>query len=388
MTPYIEGRSRIMALRRFAALAIVAAVSVSTGGAGAAGVSPGASTAGLSTARLSAARLSAARLSTGEVRTGEVSTRAVVQVQAEGAAPGSDLDAFMRQVLAKRDDNWKKLQQYVLDEREAIDLRGPGRTPIWGERRDYTWYIRDGFFVRSPVRVNGVTVGEADRRRYEADFLRREQQRERRRNRGQPENDVRPSDTTGDLGALLGQTREPQFISSAYFLRFRFEEGKYALVGRETLEGPGRNGLDVLRIEYYPSRLFTGTDRRRNRDASPPDAEEKARQKAYDAEVQRLLNKTSLITLWVEPNAHQIVKYTFDNVTFDFLPAQWLVHIDDLHATMTMDRPFPDVWLPKTLEFQAALTLAVGQFDVHYGLEYHDYRRPDVTTKVAVPKGR
>jgi len=50
----------------------------------------------------------------------------------------NDLDAFMRQVLAQRDDNWKKLQQYILDEHEAIDLRGPARLPMWGHRRDYT----------------------------------------------------------------------------------------------------------------------------------------------------------------------------------------------------------------------------------------------------------
>ena len=31
----------------------------------------------------------------------------------------TDLDAFMQQVLSKRDENWKKLQQYVLDENEA-----------------------------------------------------------------------------------------------------------------------------------------------------------------------------------------------------------------------------------------------------------------------------
>jgi hypothetical protein len=39
----------------------------------------------------------------------------------------SDLDAFMEKVLARRDDNWKKLQQYVLEEKEAFDLTGPGR---------------------------------------------------------------------------------------------------------------------------------------------------------------------------------------------------------------------------------------------------------------------
>src|SRR5581483_648485 len=70
----------------------------------------------------------------------------------------SDLDTFMRTVLAGRDDNWKKLQQYILDEREQIELRGPTRRPLWGEQRDYTWYLRDGFFVRSPLKVNGAAV--------------------------------------------------------------------------------------------------------------------------------------------------------------------------------------------------------------------------------------
>jgi hypothetical protein len=290
------------------------------------------------------------------------------------AQPPSDLDAFMRDVLAKRDDNWKKLQQYVLDERETIDVRGPSQAPMWGERREYTWFIKDGFFVRSPLKVNGVAIGESDRRRYEADFLAREQRRDRRRS---GTSDSAPEPSGGDVDALLRQTRQPQFISSAYFLRFRFDEGQYALVGRETLDR-----RDVLKIEYYPTNLFRGTDRRRTgRETSDED-------KAYDAEFRRLLNKTAIVTLWIEPRAHQILKYTFDNIAFDFLPAQWLLHIDGLHATMTMGEPFPEVWLPNTLDFQIALTLAIGQFDLKYGLEYHDYRRADVATKVTVPKER
>src|SRR5919198_4302836 len=101
-------------------------------------------------------------------------------IAAAGASAETDLDAFMRQVLAERDQNWKRLQQYVLDEREVIDVRGPGRTPIWGERREYTWYIRDGFFVRSPVQFNGVAIAESERRKFEADYLKRQQARERR----------------------------------------------------------------------------------------------------------------------------------------------------------------------------------------------------------------
>ena len=302
-------------------------------------------------------------------------------------AAQTDLDAFMRQVLAKRDDNWKKLQQYVLDERETIDVRGPSRVPLWGERRDYTWYIRDGLFVRSPVKVNGVEIGDAERRKFEADYLKRQQEREKRAQRGTvaigPSGVVvEPADqdaaavdaaAPASVDGLLKQTRQPGFVSSAYFLRFKFEEGKYALVGHETLDG-----RDVLQIEYYPAKLFGGSDRRRSKDATSDS------DRAHDAEFRRMMNKVALVTLWVEPTAHQIVKYTFDNVGFDFLPGQWLVQVNDLKASMTMGQPFPDVWLPNALELAVSGTLAVGQFDMRYRLDYHDYRRPDVTSKVGV----
>ncbi len=304
---------------------------------------------------------------------------------AAGAVPArigaqTDLDAFMQQVVARRDDNWKKLQQYILDERETFELRGPTRLPIWGQQRDYTWYIRDGFFVRSPVKFNGVAISEDERKKFEHDYLIRQQKRERRF-RGQDAADssaeaagASPSDVT-DVGSLIKQTREPQFISSAYFLRFKFESGRYALVGREALDG-----RDVLRIEYYPERMFTGTSRRRTPQGKEPSAEDRAR----DAEFQRLMNKVALVTLWIEPKAHQILKYSFDNVGFDFLPAQWLVHVSDVKATMKVAQPFPDVWLPDSLDVNVALMLAVGQFDLHYGLDYHDYRQPDVATKVGI----
>src|SRR3954454_15299806 len=259
----------------------------------------------------------------------------------------NDLDAFMRQVVAKRDANWKKLQQYIFDEREQLDVRGTQRVPVWGERRDYTWFVRDGFFIRSPVKINGVTIGEADRRKFEATYLKQAQEREKRPRGGEValgsdgvsvHAGDQTDDVASDVGGVIRQNRPPQFISSAYFLRFKFEEGKYALVGRETLDG-----RQVLRIEYYPARMFGGTDRRRS------GKETSAREKARDAEFQRLMNKVALVTLWVEPKAHQIVKYTFDNVSFVFLPTQWLVHVSDVRATMSVGQPFPDVWLPTSM---------------------------------------
>ena len=48
------------------------------------------------------------------------------------ASPHSDLDEFMAQVLARRDENWSKLQQYVLDERERAEVTGPAQTRLYG----------------------------------------------------------------------------------------------------------------------------------------------------------------------------------------------------------------------------------------------------------------
>jgi hypothetical protein len=301
------------------------------------------------------------------------------------AALQSDLDAFMQKVLARRDDNWKKLQQYVLDEHEQIDVRALGNVPIWGEKRDYTWYLREGFFVRSPVKVNGVTVGEAERRKYEDNYLKQTKERDKRRGRGQPAGaaggavaGVEPLDRGSppptDMESLIQQTRQPEFMDSAYFLRFKFEEAKYALVGRETFEG-----REVMRIEYYPSRLFSHQQdkQQRNRQQNKTDKEQ-----TTDATLERMMNKVSLVTIWVEPKSYQIVKYTFDNINLDFLPAAWLLHADDLKASMTMSQPFPDVWLPRDVDMFFSALLAIGSFDVRYHLDYKDYRKAETSSRI------
>jgi hypothetical protein len=296
-------------------------------------------------------------------------------VVATRASEQSDLDAFMRQVVAHRDENWKKLQQYILDERESFELRGPTRLPIFGQRREYTWFIRDGLFVRSPVKFNGVAIADDERRKFETDYLERQKKRDLRARGLSAESPSDDSDAN-DVGGLLRQTREPEFVSSAYFLRFKFEEGNYALVGRETLDG-----REVLRVEYFPREMFQHDDRRRRNNDKDKESD---KDHAKNLAMQRLMNKVALITLWIEPKAHQIVKYTFDNVGFDFLPVSWLLRVSDARATMKMTQPFPDVWLPDSLEINVALMIATGQYDLRYALDYHDYRQPDVTTKVGI----
>ena len=308
--------------------------------------------------------------------------------QTTGPSPSSELDDFMKKVLARREVNRQILEQYVLDEREQVEVLGPGRLPLYRTKRDFRWYVRDGLHVRSPVRFDGVEVGDDARRRYEDQWSRRERNRlERRKERKTDEDDVPPDpEPIAPNGAT--PIPAPRFVSEAYFLDFKFEPGNYMLAGRETLDGQ-----DVLRIEYYPKRLFRDDDddeERERRDRDKADAEDRRRDRNREREIEdrinRQMNKTALVTLWVDPSEHQIVKYTFDNVWMDFLPGAWLVRVDDLHASMTMGQPFPGVWLPRQLNFQAGVTLANGTFDATYERLFSEYRQADVKTTIRVPK--
>lgn len=306
----------------------------------------------------------------------------------------SDLDAFMERVLARRDDNWKKLQQYVLEEKESFDLTGPGGFPLYGLRKEYTWFIKQGVFVRSPVKANGVSISEADRRKAEEQWLRRVTSKEERRKRraereakGEPpekdnravvitpttikviDGDQAPTnpEAPSNVEDVLRQGIEPQFVSSAYFLKFRFESGHYALAGREKIDG-----RDALKIEYYPrAGLFK-------------DGRAKPAKKVRDEddEIEEKMNKVSLVTLWVDPATHQILQYTFDDLDMDFFPGRALVRIDDLQATMKMAQPFPNVWLPASIGMKFGMMLAVGAVDATYQVEYLNYKLADVTSRI------
>jgi len=299
------------------------------------------------------------------------------------AAPVSDLDAFMEKALARREVNRKVLDQYVLDEIEAFEILGPGRWPLHRTKREFTWFEQDGMHVRSPVRFDGVAVGEEPRRAYERRWIRRERERQERKAKNEREKgqvSIGPEGLQVETGGMA--STEPRFVSEAYFMDFKFEPGNYYLAGREKLEGH-----DVLRIEYYPTRLFNDDDDEKTpREIKRKGRDDKDTEEKLEQDIDRKMNKTALVTLWVDPAEHQIVKYTFDNVWLDFLPGAWLVRIDDIRASMTMGQPFPGVWLPRVMNIHAGLTLAAGSFEASYDRSFSQYRLADVKTTIKVPK--
>jgi hypothetical protein len=89
-----------------------------------------------------------------------------------------------------------------------------------------------------------------------------------------------------------------------------------------------------------------------------------------------------MVTLWIDPKAHQILQYTFDDLDWDFFPGRALVRIGDVQATMQMGQAFPGVWLPKSIEMQFEMTLAVGTVDATYRVDYLNYKEAAVTYKI------
>ncbi len=325
-------------------------------------------------------------------------------------AQETDLDALMARCLERRNETWRVLHDYVLDERERFALEGPSDVRLFGSDRQYTWYVQDGILVRSPVRFNGVAVPDADRREYEARWLNEERSRAERAQKKKDEkkaekNDEKdaasdqadpaeapaaetpgadvpvpqPGAAAGDAAAeIAAKGLEPRFVSEANFLRFRFERGRYFLVGREQLDGRA-----VLKVEYYPKKLFADSDEpgRTPPKENPNPAKREAEKERQD-QIERQFNKVSMVTLWIDPAESQIVRYDFENLGLDFLPGRWLVRVGETSASMTMGRYFDGVWLPKAIVMKGDLQVAIGSFDIDYRREFLEYRKAETSARI------
>ena len=282
-----------------------------------------------------------------------------------------ELDRFMAQVLEAESRNVAGRLEYVLDERAEVRFTGPDRDTLF--RGDFTWYAREGVFVRSPIRIDGVSIGEEDRRTYEARWLERGQERQRAR-AAASETDGNGADAGNDdlmmhwmLGGFGADTAQvasgpgdeiadPSFVADAYaLLDGLLKPGTYYLVGSEVWDGH-----DVLRIEYYRERLAW-----RPGDEGQPTG---------DAEIETEWSKTMLLTLWVDPVQRQIVRYSLDNLGLGFLPGRWVARLDDVTASMSMRQPFAGVWMPGRIEMRAVMRLATGTYELRSARTFSNYR--------------
>ncbi len=278
---------------------------------------------------------------------------------AEPRAAGNDndIDRFMERVLANRDAApWRRLGDFVLRETWSFELDAPPESRLSSFRRvrEYEWYIRDGTAVRSPVRVDGVGIDDTARRGYERSWLRDEEQRRAGLLTG---SDTRGAESRG----LVDQgDPEPRFVTDFfYFLEWTLEPGEYYFVGRETVAG-----REVVRIEFYPTGPFW----------------EEAGER-----INRGMRRTSMVTLWIDPEIHQIVRYAFENAGLDFLGFRWLLRADGLHAVMEL-APVRGVWMPARMTLSGRATTALGEYEATLTQEFFDYRQADTGARLADPE--
>ena len=206
------------------------------------------------------------------------------------------LDAFMAQVLERRDINWDRFYNYGFKEREVLEFAGTLQVaPIQGFERKYVWFVRDGYLVRSPLTVNGVRVSEEERNREEREWI-----------------------------ESLEEEEREDGVDRDRFFGFKFEPGNYYYAGRREFEG-----REVVVVEYYPEAAF--------HDEEDEDEED---------EIEAKLEKVFLVTMLIDPEERQIVQMTLDNVGLEFLPGRWLVQVSKVEATMTMHKVTSVIFKP------------------------------------------
>ncbi len=147
------------------------------------------------------------------------------------------------------------------------------------------------------------------------------------------------------------------------FFSLDFEPGNYYFAGRREFEG-----REVVAVEYYPESLFNDDD---------DDGEED--------EIEAKMNKVFLISMLIDPEEHQIVQMTLDNVGFDFLPGRWLVQIDTIETSMTMHQPYGDVWLTRDITAFAKVTTAYGNLAIRYSKTFYDYAVAETSATFRFP---
>lgn len=269
---------------------------------------------------------------------------------------GNDIDRFMERVLARRAAApWRRLSDFVLRETCTFELAAPAESRLTPFRRvrEYEWYVRSGTAVRSPVRVDGVGIDDAARRGYERSWLREE---ERRRAALPTADDTRSTESQEPVDQ---GDPEPRFVTDFfYFLEWTLEPGDYYFVGRETVAG-----RETVRIEFYPTGSF--------------------REEAGER-INRGVAKTSMVTLWVDPENHQIVKYAFENTGLDFLRFRWLLRADGLRATMEL-APVRGVWMPARMTLSGHATTALGKYEMTVTQEFFDYRQAEAAARLIGP---
>jgi hypothetical protein len=245
----------------------------------------------------------------------------------------NDLDEFMEKVMQKRRIDAENLRDYVFSEKETLDIKGSKIAALGNFRREYVWFVRDDNLVRSPVRIDGVKVSAKEQAAAEKEWIKTHKKK----------------GTSLDREAFFG---------------FKFEPGRYLYAGEQQFEG-----RKTVVVEYYPQVSHGNKNNGNKGDKNKND-------------VGGLFEKTFLVTMLIYPEEHQILRITFDNVGLEFLPGRWLARVNDIKASMVMDKPKGDIWLPAEVSAYGNFSAANMDVSLNYSREFYSYAKSDVKVKL------
>ena len=183
--------------------------------------------------------------------------------------------------------------------------------------------------VRSPVRFDGVTVGETDRREYEDDWIQRERERLERRAKRDAEKrrQATAAEPAPRAASRPARRRSPRRASSPKPTSWTSSSSPATTTSPAASSSTATRccGSSTTRRRCSTTTTTRSARREMLRRRRKADKKNQPSDRGHDKEpseqdIERKMNKTALVTLWIDPAEHQIVKYTFDNVWMDFLP--------------------------------------------------------------------
>jgi len=264
----------------------------------------------------------------------------------------SDLDEFMAKVMQKRSAYAENLRDYVFSERETLEVKvGTKIAAQWSYRREYLWFVRDDSLVRSPVMIDGVKVSDKEKSAAEEEWI----NGQKRLGDGDYKNSI-------DNKTLFGFENETSLDFQVFF-GFEFQPGRYLYGGTRQFEG-----REAVLVEYYPR--TSDWKNGGNKD-----------------DIRGLFAKSFLVTMLISPEEHQILQITFDNVGLGFLPARWFVRMNDIKASMIMDKQKDDVWLPREIIANGSVSTAASNLSINYSRKFYEYAKSDVNVTIRFGDG-
>jgi hypothetical protein len=269
-----------------------------------------------------------------------------------------ELDDLMAKVYQKSELDLENLRDYVFNETEVMESTlSQGLTQFLDRppvpfRHEYAWAVRDGYFVRSPVLINGKKVSADEQKAYEEKWIKAQQKAEKWKN-----------SLYYFVDSMLDWFVTPadEVAKGKFYSVFTAKPTIYQYAGEQLFEG--RKVAVVKYAADYPKK--------------------KVDYSSLSPTLQVQETDTELVTLFLSPEEHQLVGMT---VHRKFEQRAVVVNSTlDTDVSMAMDKSADHIWLPKRFSYRSDYKWASKDHNetmsASYVKEFHSYSKSNAKAK-------